>query len=167
MSPNEILAFMDQYGLIFLFAVVFLEYLNLPGFPAGVIYPAVGLWLSTTEFPFVLALGVSVAAGMLGSACVYGFGRLGGPPLLAKIRKKSPRSGEKIDKYSAKLLRHSRLTIILAKQIPLVRTVIDLPAGALRIRLRDYLPCAGLGVLLFNGVYLLVGVFSGRVIFAG
>ena len=33
-----------QYGAFFIFLIVFLEYLNLPGFPAGVIMPLAGIW---------------------------------------------------------------------------------------------------------------------------
>ena len=34
-----------KYGLILVGAVVFCEYMNLPGFPAGVIMPCVGVLL--------------------------------------------------------------------------------------------------------------------------
>lgn len=166
MNYDEILVFMNQYGLFFLFGVVLLEYLNLPGFPAGVIYPAAGLWLSTTDIPFILALGVSLPAAMLGSLCIYGAGRLGGPPLLAKIRKKSPRTGEKIDRYTDKMLKHAGLTLFVGKQVPLIRTLIDLPAGALRVRLPNYLLFTALGILLFNSLYMLAGYFFGHIIFA-
>lgn len=33
-----------QYGAVFIFVIVLLEYLNLPGFPAGVIMPLAGIW---------------------------------------------------------------------------------------------------------------------------
>ena len=40
---NNILQYIGQYGYIFLAIIVFLEYLNLPGFPAGIIMPAAGI----------------------------------------------------------------------------------------------------------------------------
>lgn len=33
-----------EYGIFFIFLIVLLEYLNLPGFPAGVIMPLAGIW---------------------------------------------------------------------------------------------------------------------------
>ena len=33
-----------EYGAVFIFLIVFLEYLNLTGFPAGVIMPTAGIW---------------------------------------------------------------------------------------------------------------------------
>ena len=38
-----------QYGAIFVFLIVLLEYMNLPGFPAGVIMPLAGIWASRGE----------------------------------------------------------------------------------------------------------------------
>ena len=40
---NDILSYMDKYGYLFLAGIVFLEYLNLPGLPAGIIMPAAGI----------------------------------------------------------------------------------------------------------------------------
>ena len=46
MDVNSILDYLAQYGVIFIFVIVFLEYLNLPGLPAGIIMPLAGLWIS-------------------------------------------------------------------------------------------------------------------------
>ena len=60
MDVNSILDYLAQYGVIFIFVIVFLEYLNLPGLPAGIIMPLAGLWISrgNMNFPFVLFLSV-------------------------------------------------------------------------------------------------------------
>ena len=39
----------QQYGLPMMAAVFFCEYLNLPGFPAGVIMPAVGILIGQSQ----------------------------------------------------------------------------------------------------------------------
>lgn len=44
MSLEIFIDYFTQYGAIAIFVVVFLEYLNLPGFPAGVIMPLAGVW---------------------------------------------------------------------------------------------------------------------------
>ena len=74
MDVNSILDYLAQYGVIFIFVIVFLEYLNLPGLPAGIIMPLAGLWISrgNMNFPFVLFL--SVIAGVIGSWCLYFLG---------------------------------------------------------------------------------------------
>ena len=166
MTPDDVLVFMDQYGLIFLFGIVLLEYLNMPGFPAGVIFPATGVWLSTAEVSFWLALLVSVIAALAGSWLLYLIGRKGGPPLIEKIRKKHPATAGKIDEYNRKLRDHARPTIFFSKLLPVIRTLIGLPAGAARVNLFDYLFFSALGITIWNGGLMLLGVFFGDLVFS-
>ncbi len=60
-----------QYGAIFVFVIVFLEYLNLPGFPAGIIMPLAGIWASKGEISFFMTMVLSVSAGLLGSWIIF------------------------------------------------------------------------------------------------
>ena len=64
MDVNSILDYLAQYGVIFIFVIVFLEYLNLPGLPAGIIMPLAGLWISRGEMNFSFVLILSVIAGV-------------------------------------------------------------------------------------------------------
>lgn len=166
MTPDDFMVFMDQYGLLFLFGIVLLEYLNLPGFPAGVIFPVTGVWLSTTDISFMAALGVSVAAALIGSYVLYVIGKKGGPPLIERIKKKRPSVAEKIDRYSEKLKAHANATIFFSKLLPVIRTLIGFPAGAVGIKLRNYLFFSALGITIWNSALMLVGVFFGDLVFS-
>ena len=44
MNISELTHYFLQYGAFFIYLIVLLEYLNLPGFPAGVIMPLAGIW---------------------------------------------------------------------------------------------------------------------------
>ena len=44
MSLEIITSYFTQYGAIAIFVIVLLEYMNLPGFPAGVIMPLSGIF---------------------------------------------------------------------------------------------------------------------------
>ena len=44
MSISELTDYFLRYGAFFIYLIVLLEYLNLPGFPAGVIMPLAGIW---------------------------------------------------------------------------------------------------------------------------
>ena len=58
-NVQVILDYLSEYGLFFLFVIVFLEYLNLPGLPAGIIMPAVGTLVAANDMSFLMALVVS------------------------------------------------------------------------------------------------------------
>ena len=82
---NDILSYMDKYGYFFLAGIVFLEYLNLPGLPAGIIMPAAGILIKSRGLNFPFTLITSVIAGLLGSWCLYAIGYYCGNPIIDKI----------------------------------------------------------------------------------
>ena len=43
MNIQELTEYFLKYGAFFIYLIVFLEYLNLPGFPAGLIMPLSGI----------------------------------------------------------------------------------------------------------------------------
>lgn len=94
-----------QYGAVFIFVIVLLEYLNLPGFPAGVIMPLAGIWAARGQIGLGMALLLALAAGLLGSWILYGLGRLGGHVLLERYLKKFPAQRPVIEKNFAMLER--------------------------------------------------------------
>ena len=78
MSIQTLTNYFLEYGAFFIFLIVLLEYLNLPGFPAGVIMPLSGIWASQGEISFPLVMVLTVAAGLTGSWALYWLGRAGG-----------------------------------------------------------------------------------------
>lgn len=49
MTIQHVIELFEQYGLPMMAAVFFCEYLNLPGFPAGIIMPAVGILIGKAK----------------------------------------------------------------------------------------------------------------------
>ena len=56
MTLQTFLDFFGQYGYWFILAVCYCEYLNLPGFPAGVIMPALGILAGQSDLNLLFAL---------------------------------------------------------------------------------------------------------------
>ena len=138
-----------QYGAVFIFVIVLLEYLNLPGFPAGVIMPLAGIWAARGQ------IGLGLAAGLLGSWILYGLGRLGGHVLLERYLKKFPAQRPVIEKNFAMLERRGAIGIFISKLIPMVRTVISIPAGVIRMNFIKYSVSSALGIFVWN--FFLIG----------
>ena len=80
-----VLNYFSEYGLVFLFLIVFLEYMNLPGLPAGIIMPAAGILIAGNDMDFITALVISVIAGLFGSYVLYFIGYFLGKPILDKF----------------------------------------------------------------------------------
>ena len=56
MSISELTDYFLRYGAFFIYLIVLLEYLNLPGFPAGVIMPLAGIWAAKGEISFPMVM---------------------------------------------------------------------------------------------------------------
>ena len=63
-NVNLVVEYILKYGIIFLFFIVYLEYLNLPGLPGGVILPAIGVLIANNEYSFFGVFIISVLAGV-------------------------------------------------------------------------------------------------------
>lgn len=162
MELNTMLSYMSQYGLFFLAFIIFLEYLNLPGFPAGIILPVAGVWASSADVGFLLALIVSVVAALVASWILYGIGWYSGDFLLKKYIKKFPNQKEYIDKKLEYLREKGNMGVFVSKLIPMARTIISIPAGVLRLNFIQYTISSTLGIAIWNGVLMSIGYFLGQ-----
>lgn len=151
-----------EYGAFFIFLIVFLEYLNLPGFPAGVIMPLAGIWAAKGEISFPLVLLISVGAGLAGSWALYFLGRLGGSKVLGLYLKKFPKQKPLIEDKMQMLREKGGIGVFVSKLLPMARTLISIPAGMVRMDFVVYTVSSVLGIFLWNLVFVGAGYFFGE-----
>lgn len=156
---------MTSYGPVAIFVIVLLEYMNLPGFPAGVIMPLAGIWASRGGLNFFWTMVITVAAGLLGSILLYGLGRLGGDFFLRKWYRKFPKQQEMIESKIHYLREKGCIGIFVSKLLPMVRTLISIPAGVIRMNFANYVISSALGVFLWNLVFVGAGYLLGDAVF--
>lgn len=161
MSVQALTQYFTQYGAVFIFLIVLLEYMNLPGFPAGVIMPLAGIWAAKGEISFPTVLALSVAAGLVGSWILYFLGRLGGEVFFRFYVRKFPKQRELIEKHVDVLRRRGAIGVFAAKLVPMVRTLISIPAGMISMEFGWYTLSSLLGVFLWNLVFVGAGYLLG------
>lgn len=154
-----------EYGAIFIFIIVFLEYLNLPGFPAGVIMPLAGIWAARGNISFFMTIIISVIAGLMGSWVLYFIGRFGGEILLRYFKKHFPKQEELIQKNMEMLRKKGCVGIFISKLIPMIRTLISIPAGAIKMNFVKYSISSTLGIFIWNFVLVGSGYVLGDTVF--
>lgn len=93
MDVTQMTFYFTQYGAIAIFVIVFLEYMNLPGFPAGIIMPLSGVMAARGNIGFIPVMLITVAAGLAGSVVLYWLGRKGGNVFLNAYVKRFPWCG--------------------------------------------------------------------------
>ncbi len=162
MNTDIWMQYFTTYGPIAIFVVVFLEYLNLPGFPAGVIMPLAGMFAARGEINFFAAIAITVAAGLAGSMVLYALGWGGGEIFLKKYYKRFPKHRELIEEKMTFLREKGAAGIFVSKLIPMVRTLISIPAGAIRMDLTRYVVSSTLGITVWNLIFVGGGYFFGE-----
>lgn len=161
MDIQLVLDYFSLYGTWFLFAIVFLEYLNLPGFPAGIIMPAAGILIATNELNFAYALFISVIAGLLGSYVLYAIGYYLGRPAIEKVYSKFPKTKKPIDKTFHYLDKYGNLGMLISRIIPVARTLISFVAGAFNVKFIPFTIYSLIGISIWNFTLILAGYLIG------
>lgn len=161
MGIDVIMDYFVKYGGVAIFVIVLLEYLNLPGFPAGVIMPLAGVWAAKGNIHFIPAILITVAAGLTGSLILYWVGYTGGDFVLKKYLDKFPRQRPVIERKLEWVRQRGSVGIFLSKLIPMIRTLISIPAGISRMNLVKYTVSSTLGILVWNLFFVGVGYFLG------
>lgn len=154
-----------RYGGIVIFIIVLLEYMNLPGFPSGVIMPLAGIWASRGNIGFFHALFLSVLAGLCGSWILYFLGRYGGDAVLKRYIRKFPKHEAAINKTIERVRNKGYIGIFVGKLIPVLRPLISIPAGVLKINFYGYTIASALGILVWNSVFVGAGYIFGETVF--
>lgn len=161
MNIQLLTQFFLQYGALFIFLIVLLEYMNLPGFPAGLIMPLAGIWAAKGDISFVMAMVLTVSAGLLGSWILYFLGRLGGSLLLPWYLKRFPKQKSLICRNLDFLQKKGAAGVFVGKLIPMIRTVISIPAGMIQMDFVTYSLSSAGGILIWNFVLVGAGYWMG------
>lgn len=162
MELEQIMQYFVSYGPIAIYVIVLLEYLNLPGFPAGVIMPLAGIWAARGEISFFVTMMLTIAAGLTGSVILYGLGRRGGEVFLKKYYRRFPKQRELIEGKLAYLRKKGWLGVFVSKLMPMVRTLISIPAGVIKMDFRVYIISSALGIAIWNLLFVGAGYLFGE-----
>lgn len=165
MSLTTLTQYFTQYGAIAIFIIVLLEYLNLPGFPAGIIMPLSGVMAAKGDISFPLVMLITTAAGLTGSLALYLLGRKGGELFLNAYLKRFPKHREGIEKNIDWIRKKGAPGVFLAKLLPMIRTLISIPAGILKMPMNKYVVSSTLGIFVWNFVFVGAGYLLGDPIF--
>lgn len=165
MTLEMITDYFTRYGGIAIFVIVLLEYMNLPGFPAGVIMPLAGIWAARGNIHFIPALLITIAAGLTGSLILYFLGYTGGELFLQKYLNKFPKQRPAIEGKLKWVREKGCVGIFISKLIPMIRTLVSIPAGVSKMNLVPYTVSSTLGILVWNFVFVGAGYLFGDKVF--
>lgn len=154
-----------EYGMLLLFIIVFLEYLNLPGLPAGIIMPLAGMMCASSNLSIIASILTSIIAGLLGSICLYLIGFYVGEPSLRWLERKYPKVRKPIKNAISYCEKYGDKGVFISRLIPVARTLSSLIAGTFRINIFKFSIYSLLGITIWNSVFIFAGYLFGDIIF--
>lgn len=152
--------FIEHYGLLSIFLVVMLEYANVP-LPSEVVLPFVGIMVAKGNISFTSAITVSVLAGIIGSITNYLIGLYFGKPAIKYLLNKFPRTKRSVKSSMLYLNKYGKLSVMFARVIPLARTFISIPAGAIKMNIFIFILYSSIGIGVWNFVLINLGYILG------
>jgi membrane-associated protein len=158
----------DTFGLVGLLVILFAECglligFFLPGdtllFSAGLLI-AIGRW----DLPIATVAVLAVLAAIAGNLVGYWIGRTTGPKVFARPDSRLFRP-EYVTRSEAFFDRFGPITIVLARFVPIVRTVATVLAGVSKMRFGLYVVYSVIGAVLWASGVLLAGYWLGHIEF--
>lgn len=124
---------------------------------AGVLEP-----LTHAPWSFLVALLVTTLGALAGSLAGYLIGAWGGRPLLDRYGRYVHIKPADLDRADAWFARYGDWAVFFGRLVPLVRAMINYPAGVARMPLGRFLLFSALGSLPWNAALLLGGLLLGE-----
>ena len=161
-----IISFMDQFGYLGIMLLVALENV-FPPIPSEVIL-AFGGFMTTYTSLHVVGVIISATIGsVVGAIILYFIGKLLNKERLisivsgkvGKILRLKPKDIEKADKWFDE---RGNVAVFFCRFVPIVRSLISIPAGMSDMPIRSFLLFTTIGTLIWNTVLVILGSKMGE-----
>jgi membrane protein DedA with SNARE-associated domain len=158
---EQLTALLAQYGLLFIFANVFLEQAGapVPAMPTLMVAGALAVGGGT---PVPTIVGVAVLGSLLGDLLWYMAGRIYGLRVLQLLCRISISPDSCVRQTENRFMRWGASSLLIAKFVPGYSTVAPPLAGALRVKLAPFLAYSTIGAALWAGLAAVAGMLFYR-----
>ena len=168
LDPTNLLTAMGSWAVLGILLIIFCECGILLGFflPGDTLLFISGLFIATGAIDinlWLFILLVSLAA-FVGNMVGYGIGYKVGPPIFSRPNAKFLKH-EYIEKSEVFFAKYGKPAVVLARFVPVVRTVATVMAGASKMNLKIYTLYSAIGGVLWVGSVTIAGYYLGQIDF--
>lgn len=157
--------FMEQFGYFGIFLMLAFENI-FPPIPSEVILPFGGFMTTTTNLTIPGVIIAATLGSLLGAVILYYIGRLLDVSRLEKIIERWGGllriSKKDIHKADAWFDKHGYWTVLFCRMVPLVRSLISIPAGMSGMKFGVFMLFTTIGTLGWNLLLVLIGAALGE-----
>ncbi|MEJ2886969.1 DedA family protein [Actinomycetospora aeridis] len=133
-----------------------------PPLPSEAVLPLAGLAAGRGEFSLGAALVWTTLGSVAGAVVLYAVAAAVGPARLRAVVRRLPLVRESdLDRGEAWFARHGTAAVLLGRMVPVVRSVISVPAGVERMNPVLFVALTAAGSALWNAVFVGAGYVLG------
>ncbi|WP_214630585.1 DedA family protein [Paenibacillus agaridevorans] len=156
--------FMEQYGYMGILLMIAVENL-FPPIPSEIILTFGGFMTTYTNLTPIGVILFATLGSLIGAIILYLIGRLLGVERLERIIDRWGRvlrvKKEDVRKADAWFDKYGYWAVLLCRMVPLIRSLISLPAGMSGMKLVPFLFFTTVGTLIWNTILVSVGTAVG------
>ena len=163
---NWIITIMNRFGYLGVAGLIGLENI-FPPIPSEVILTFGGFLTTYTNLTFTGVVLASTVGSLIGAILLYGIGWILSYDKLCRIL--SGKTGkilhlypEDIDKAVSWFDKRGNYTVFFCRFIPIVRSLISIPAGCAKMKMLPFLLLTTAGSFIWNTVLVYLGALAGK-----
>ncbi|MFU0792075.1 DedA family protein [Virgibacillus proomii] len=162
---NWVTSMMEELGYIGVFLMMALENV-FPPIPSEIVLPFGGFLTTTTNITVLGVIAAATVGSVLGAIILFGIGLLLD---VEQLEKMIDRYGhilrikkQDIKRADAWFDKYGYWTVFICRLVPLVRSLISIPAGMSNMNFAMFLLFTVAGTLFWNTILILIGVQLGE-----
>jgi membrane protein DedA with SNARE-associated domain len=159
-----VFSIVDRLGGIGVGLLIFLENL-VPPIPSEAILPLAGFRARTGAINLWVAWPAATLGSVLGALSLYGLGAWLGYDRLHRLAGRRwfiLTSQKDLDRGERTFARHGGKMVLLGRCVPLIRSVVSIPAGIARMPLPRFLALTAIGSGVWNALFIGLGWIMGE-----
>lgn len=157
-SYTTITAFVQNYGYLAIFVLMLMESSTLP-VPSEVVLPLAGLLAAKGLLSFPIAFIAALLGAIVGSLIDYAIGYYIGKDIVYKHLRLFHIKKESLDGFDEWFEKNGIAAVFLTRLVPVVRTVVNFPAGFAKMNLKEFLAYSVAGLIIWDLVLMAFGYF--------
>lgn len=161
---NWITSFMEQFGYVGIALIIALENV-FPPIPSEIVLPFGGFMTTNSSLTIIGVIIAATIGSVLGAVILYGVGRLLDVERLEKIIDRWGHilriKKEDVHRADAWFDKYGYWTVLFCRMIPLVRSLISIPAGMSNMKFGLFLLFTTIGTVIWNSILVIIGAMLG------
>lgn len=158
---NFAVTFLASTSYAGVFALMVLESATLP-VPSEIVLPLAGYLVYQGSMNFWLAVIVASIGSLVGTMIDFAIGYYLGRTVVLRYGRSIKLSEKHLLTSERWFARHGNIVVLLARFVPLIRTLVAFPAGIAKMSVPKFLAYSAIGIVAWDAILIYLGYWAGK-----